>query len=143
LVWAAPAVVAMSVATAAVTGRWSVLPAVTLSALGTLGVGLGISAVASVLLPYRVPAPGESPFGAEPGTIGASLGAQFASSLATGVAVPIVVAPLLAAFIWGGPWWVASAIVGVACGVGGVWAGTRVAGALYESREGRLIGMVS
>ncbi len=141
--WAAPAVVTMCVAAAALTGRWAVLPAVTLAALGALGVGLGIAAVSSVLLPYRVPAPGESPFGAETGTIGASLGAQVASSLATGVAVPIVVSPLLAAFVWGGVWWLVAAVAGAACGVGGAWGGTRAAGALYERRQGRLIGMFS
>jgi ABC-2 type transport system permease protein len=141
--WATPAVVAMSVVAAAITGRWDALPAVVLVALGVLGVGLGIASISSILLPYRVPAPGESPFGAEPGTIGASLGAQAASSLVTGVAVPIVVAPLVAALVWGGPWWPLAAVVGVVCGVAGVWGGTRVAGALYERRQGRLIGMLS
>ncbi|MCB2413490.1 hypothetical protein LGT39_11600 [Demequina sp. TTPB684] len=141
--WAVPAVVAMSVAAAAVTGRWSALPAVLLVALGALGIGLGIAAVSSVLLPYRVPAAGESPFGAEPGTIGASLAAQLGSSAATGIVVPLVTAPLLAAFVWGGVWWTVSALVGMACGVGGVWAGTHVAGELYERRKGRLVGMLS
>ena len=111
--------------------------------MGVLGVGLGIAAIASVLLPYRVPAPGESPFGAQPGTIGASLGAQGAASLATGVAVPVVVAPLLAAFVWGGPWWSVSVVVAVACGLSGAWVGTRIAGAVYERRQGQLIGMIS
>lgn len=141
--WAAPAVVVMCLAAAAVTDRWDALPAVVLVALGVLGVGLGIASISSILLPYRVPAPGESPFGAEPGTIGASLGAQVASSLVTGVAVPLVVAPLVAALVWGGPWWFISAAVGVVSGVAGVWGGTRIAGALYERRQGRLIGMVS
>lgn len=141
--WAMPAVVAMCLVAAGVTGRWAALPSVSLVAIGVLGVGLGIAAVSSILLPYRVPAPGESPFGAETGSIGASLGAQAASSLVTGVAVPIVVAPLVAAFAWGGPWWFVSAVVAVVCGVGGVWGGTRIAGALYERRQGRLIGMIS
>ncbi len=141
--WAAPAVAIMSLVAAAVTDRWDALPSVMLVAMGILGVSLGIAAISSILLPYRVPAAGESPFGAEPGSIGASLGAQAASSMATGVAVPIVVAPLVAAFVWGGPWWFVSAAVGAAFGVGGVWFGTRIAGALYERRQGRLIGMVS
>ena len=141
--WAAPAVVAMCLLAAAITDRWDALLAVVLVALGVLGVSLGIASISSILLPYRVPAPGESPFGAEPGTIGASLGAQAASSLGTGVVVPLVVAPLLAAFVWGGPWWFISAAVGVVCGVAGVWGGTRIAGALYETRQGRLIGMIS
>jgi ABC-2 type transport system permease protein len=141
--WAAPSVVTMAVAAAGLTGRWAALPSALAVALGVLGIGLGIASISSVLLPYRVPAPGESPFGAEPGTIGASLGAQVASSLATGVAVPVAAAPLLAAFVWGGPWWIVSAAVGVAFGLAGVWWGTHVAGTLYEKRAGRLIGLVS
>jgi len=141
--WAAPAVVVMCLVAAAITDRWDALPAVGLVALGVLGVGLGIASISSILLPYRVPAPGESPFGAEPGTIGASLGAQVASSLVTGLAVPIVVAPLVAAFVWGGPWWFIAAVMGVASGVAGVWGGTHIAGTLYEKRQGRLIGMIS
>lgn len=141
--WAAPTVVVMCVVAAAITDRWDALPAVGLVALGVLGVGLGIASISSILLPYRVPAPGESPFGAEPGTIGASLGAQVASSLVTGVAVPLVVAPLVAAFVWGGPWWFVSAAMGLVSGVAGVWGGTRIAGALYERRQGRLIAMIS
>lgn len=141
--WAAPAVITMAVVAAGFTGRWYALPSGLAVALGVLGISLGIASISSVLLPYRVPAPGESPFGAEPGTIGASLGAQVASSIATGIAVPVVAAPLLAAFLWGGAWWIVSAVVGIAFGLAGVWWGTRLAGSLYEKRAGRLVGMVS
>ncbi len=141
--WAAPAVVVMCLVAAALTDRWDALPSVVLVALGVLSSGLGIASISSIVLPYRVPAPGDSPFGAEPGSIGASLGAQAASSLVTGVVVPIVVAPLAAAFVWGGPWWFVSAAVAVVSGIAGVWGGTRIAGALYERRQGRLIGLIS
>lgn len=141
--WAAPAVAIMCIGAAALTGRWAALLPVLVVAWGVLGIGLGIAAISSILLPYRVPAPGENPFGAEPGAIGASLGAQAASSLATSVAVPFVVGPLLGAFVWGGPWWVVSVVVGVLCGAVGVWGGTYLAGVLYDRRAGRLISMVS
>lgn len=141
--WAAPSVAVMCVVAAAFTGRWEALLPVLVAAWGVLGISLGIAAISSVLLPYRVPASGENPFGAEPGSIGASLGAQAASSLATGIAVPFVVGPLVAAFMWGGPWWIAAVAVGVLCGGGGMWAGTHIAGALYDKRAGRLISMVS
>ena len=74
-----------SVAAAGLAARWDVFPAVAATALGTLGMALGVASITSVLMPYRVPAPGESPFGADAGSIGASLVGQLVSSLGTGV----------------------------------------------------------
>ena len=38
---------------------------------------------------------------------------------------------------------VGSVVVAVACGLSGAWVGTRIAGAVYERRQGQLIGMIS
>ncbi len=142
--WAAPAVATMSVVAAAFTGRWAAMVPVLVVALGMLGIGLGIASISSVLMPYRVPAPGESPFGAEPGAIGASLGAQAASSSGNGPRGPVRCRRLSWRRLSGADaWWAVAMPSARLCGGGGMWAGTRVAGALYDKRSGRLISMVS
>ena len=141
--WAAPAVLLACIAAVGSAGRWDVFAPVTATALGVLGAGLGVASVTAVALPYRVPAPGQSPFGADAGSIGASLIGQVVASLGTGVVVPLVAAPLLAAFVWGGAWWVLSVVVSSVLGVLVAILGVRAAGSLFEARAGRLIAAVS
>jgi ABC-2 type transport system permease protein len=52
----------------ALTGRWSVWPALLGVGLGFLLTGFGVASVMSALKPYPVPGPGENPFGAPPGS---------------------------------------------------------------------------
>lgn len=100
MTWAVPVVVVGSVVGSAVAGRWAMLPASLGAGLGLLLVGLGVSAVASVVLPYPAPQAGASPFAAETGGIGASMAAQLVSSVVTTVlALPVLVGFALA---W---WW--------------------------------------
>ena len=100
LAWAVPVVVVGCVGGSAVAGRWDLLPAALGAGLGLLLTGLGVSAVASVLLPYPAPRAGASPFAAEAGGVGASMAAQLVSSVATTVlALPVLVGFVLA---W---WW--------------------------------------
>lgn len=141
--WAAPAVIAATLATAAVANRWDAAVPVGATALGVLAAALGVASVTSVALPYRVPAPGESPFGADAGSIGASLVGQVVSSLGTGLLIPVVAAPLAAAFWWGGAWWTVSVVVSLVLGPAAAIAGAMAAGSLYDQRAGRLIGAVS
>lgn len=141
--WAGPAVVAASVAAAGVSHQWGTVFAVAATALGALGVALGVAAVTSVVMPYRVPGPGESPFGADAGSIGASLAGQLVSSIGTGLLVPVVVAPLVCAFVWGDAWWLVTPLWAVAVGVASAWKGTYLAGRWYDRRIGSLIGAVS
>ncbi len=143
LQWAGPAVLLACIAAVASAGRWDVFAPVAATALGVLAAGLGVSSVTAVALPYRVPAPGESPFGADAGSIGASLIGQVVSSLGTGVVVPLVAAPLLAAFVWGGAWWAVSVVVSIVLGVLVAILGVRAAGSLFEARAGKLINAVS
>jgi len=143
LQWAAPAVFLACIAAVGSAGRWDVFAPVTATALGVLAASLGVSAVTAVTLPYRVPAPGESPFGADAGSIGASLIGQVVSSLGTGIVVPLVAAPLLAAFVWGNEWWVLSVVVSLVLGVTTSVLGVRAAGTLFEARSGKLIAAVS
>lgn len=62
-----PAVVIVAVATAAIAGSWSQLPAVLGAALGMLLVGYGVSAVSSALIVVPVASAGDSPFKSVPG----------------------------------------------------------------------------
>lgn len=140
LLWAGPVVIFASVAAAGIVGRWQVFPSVAATALGTLGVALGVASVTSVLMPYRVPAPGESPFGADVGSIGASLAGQVVSSAGTGLIVPFVAAPLACAFVWGGAWWLVCLVWGPAVGAAIAAWGTSLAGRRYDSRAGTLVG---
>ena len=142
ILWAGPAVVAVSAAAAGFAGSWGVFPAVAATALGTLGAALGVASITSVVMPYRVPAPGESPFGADAGSIGASLAGQVLSSLGTGVVVPFIVAPLAFAFVWGGGWWPLCIVWGPLAGGAIAWLGSSLGGKRYDARSGRLLGAV-
>ena len=71
---------AAACATSGWAGHWELAPAIVGAAVGALGTSLAVSAITSVLLPYRTPAPGENPFGAEVGSVGAGFVGQLASS---------------------------------------------------------------
>jgi ABC-2 type transport system permease protein len=143
LLWAGPAVVVASVVAAGLARRWEIAPAIAATAVGALGLALGVASLTSITMPYRVPAPGESPFGADAGSIGASLAGQVVSSVGTGLAVPFIAAPLLCGFLWGGAWWALALVWGPVVGVGGAWLGTSLAGQWYDARAGKLVGAVS
>ena len=96
---------------------------------------LGVASITSVLMPYRVPAPGESPFGADAGSIGASLAGQVVSSIGTGAVVPFIVAPLVFAFVWGGAWWPVAIVWGPLAGGVIAWWGTSIGGRWYDARR--------
>lgn len=141
--WAVPAVIAGSVATLVVTGLWVHGAALIGACLGVLGMTLGVSAVSAVLFPYRAPAPGESPFAAEVGSVGASLVAQTASSLATAVLMPLTVVPLILSITHAAAWGLISAVIGPVLGIVAYTACLRLAGTVYDNRAGRLVTAVS
>ncbi|WP_062204202.1 hypothetical protein [Demequina salsinemoris] len=142
LVWAAPVVVATSLAAVQVAGRWDLAVALSAASLGVLGTTIGVSAVLSVLMPYRAPQPGANPFGAEVGSVGAGLAAQVVSSLASVVTAPLVMVPFVLAFVVHPAWaWVAT-VTGLSLAVLGVALGVRLSGRLYDARSGRLLGAV-
>lgn len=140
LVWALPVVLALAVGVPLLAGRADLLAPVLGLALGLLGCGLGVSMVASVLLPYPAPRAGDSPFATEPGSVGASLLAQLVATLATGV----LVAPVSGLF------WLAvsrgSAVLGLVTGLTGLLgggavlaAGTVLGGRLLDARGARVL----
>jgi ABC-2 type transport system permease protein len=142
LVWALPLVAAGAVVTAWWSGHWELAPAVVGTAVGALGVSLGVAAVSSVLIPYRTPAPGENPFGAEVGSVGAGLVGQFASSAATIVLLPFVLVPCVLAIAVDARWGILACIGGLGLGAIGYVYGLAVAGRLYDARSGKLLAAV-
>ena len=112
------------------------------TAVGALGASLGVSAITSVLLPYRTPAPGENPFGAEVGSVGAGLVGQLASSAATLVLLPFVIVPCILAVVVDARWGIVATIGGIGLGVAAYVYGLMVAGRLYDARAGKLLAAV-
>ena len=123
----------------AVAGRWDLLVPVAGLCLGLLGAGYAVSSVMSVVLPYPVPASGESPFNTPPGAAGITIVAQSLASVATlALASPVVV---LAWFAWQGSdvaaW--ATGVVGAATGAVAALTGVRVGAGLYDRRAPELL----
>ncbi|WP_296666587.1 hypothetical protein [Demequina sp.] len=141
--WALPVVIAVALATLVWTRSWQDAPGLIGAAVGVLGVSLGVAAVSSVLVPYRAPAPGQNPFGAETGTVGAGFVAQLASSAVAIGLLPLVVIPFVLSLtvspLWG---WLACAL-GIAIGVGAYVGGVRLGGIVYDRRSGRLLAAVA
>lgn len=139
LVWALPVVVVLGVVGAFVAGRPELAPAAVGAAIGVLGAGLGVSAVSSAVLVYRVPAAGANPYAVEPGTLGASLVAQLVTSVVTAVlCAPVLVAH--AAALWWRPGlaWLTLA-VGLLGGAGALVAGVVLGGRAFDQRAVRLL----
>ena len=139
LVWALPLTVGLGLLGVWVSGRWELAAAAVGAGVGVLLAGLAVSAVASALLPYPVPAAGANPYAAQMGAVGATLVAQAASSAGTFVLCGPVLG-LYAASVW---WRAELAPLTAAVGlVGGaallalaVWLGGRV----YDARAPRLL----
>jgi ABC-2 type transport system permease protein len=123
----------------AVTGRWDLLVPVLGLALSLLGAGYAVSSVMSVVMPYPVPASGESPFTAPPGAAGITMAAQSLASVGTlALASPVV---LLAWLAWQGSDAAAWATGSVGAGLGATLAfvGIRGGARLYDRRAPELL----
>jgi ABC-2 type transport system permease protein len=139
-----PLVAAFAVAAVLVSGRWDALPALLGVSLGVLGVGLGVSSVASARLVYPVPKPGESAFKTPQGATMATLVAQMiAFAIVAVLMAPTVVLGALGIFGAGAVFgWVALAVGLLSAGavlVLGVRWGARV----YERRLPELLSQVA
>jgi ABC-2 type transport system permease protein len=120
-------------------GRFDLLPAIVGVSVALAGVGFGLSCVMSVVMPYPVPKPGESPFATPPGGQGARLLAQLISSVGTTLlAAPVIVLGLLT--WWERDWalW-PTALSGILLGVGVFVLGVRLGGRLYDRRAPELL----
>ena len=123
----------------ALTGRWSLWPAMVGIGLGFLLTGFGVASVMSALKPYPVPGPGENPFGAPPGS---SAWAVVLQAVA-GAVVFFLNLPLLAIGIGAllGHVWLGWLSLGLATVLGsaaltlGTWWGAKI----YERRAPELL----
>ncbi len=143
LSWSIPLVAVAAIVAIVLTGRPELAPGVVGACAGVLGTSLGVSAMTSVVMPYRAPAPGENPFAAEVGSVGAGLLAQAVSSLAAWVVSIPVVLPLVASILWDPRWAWVGLITGTATGVAVLLWGLRLSGDRYDRRSGRLLLAVS
>ncbi|GAA6525819.1 hypothetical protein [Intrasporangium sp. DVR] len=139
VVLALPLVAVYSVVGSWITGRWDLLPASVGLSLALLGAGYAISSTLSIVLPYPVPKPGESPFQTPPGAVGMTMLSQTVSSVATLVlAAPVLVLGVLAWF--GSGWAVLPALaMGLTSGVALLWFGVRLSAVVYERRAADLL----
>jgi ABC-2 type transport system permease protein len=127
----------------AVTGLWSLWPALFGVGLGLLLTGFGVASVMSALQPHPVPGPGENPFGAPPGSSALTVVMQAGA----GATVFVLNLPLLgfgigalAGYVWMGWLCLGLAVVfGSAALVLGTWWGARI----YERHAPELLADLS
>lgn len=135
-----PAYAALS---CALTGRWSLWPALFGMGLGFLLTGFGVASVMSALKPYPVPGPGENPFGAPPGSSALTMVIQAVA----GTAVFVVNLPLLGVGMGAllGHVWMGWLCLGLAMvfGSGTLAVGTRWGARIYERRAPELLADLS
>ncbi len=139
LAWAVPLATVAGLAALGLAGRWDLAPAEFGAIAGVLGTSLGVSAISAVALPYRAPAPGENPFSAEVGSVGAGLLAQLVSSISAWIVAIPVTLPLVAAIRWDARIGWLGLVLGLATGAGVLVLSTRWAGRLYDRKSGRLV----
>ncbi|MHB1473605.1 MAG: hypothetical protein ACYCV4_08220 [Dermatophilaceae bacterium] len=123
----------------ALTGRWSLWPAMFGIGLGFLLTGFGVANVMSALKPYPVPGPGENPFGAPPGSAALTVVVQAVA----GAAVLVLNLPMLGIGIGAllGHVWMGWLCLGLAVvlGSGALALGTRWGARIYERRAPELL----
>jgi ABC-2 type transport system permease protein len=122
-------------------GRWDLLPLILGVAVTVLGAGNAVSSVMSIVLPYPVAEPGESPFGAPPGAAGITIVAQSLASAGTvALSSPVLLLAWLAYSPPAATWllWV-TAVAGLALGPVLVAVGVRYGARLYDRRAPDLL----
>ncbi|GAA2642774.1 hypothetical protein [Nonomuraea recticatena] len=133
---AAPVLIALSVLGAVFSGGFEgVLPAV-LTAWGVLGVGLGVGALTSVLVPYTVPDRLNAFTGAAPGQGGVAFVASFGAMIVTALIALPVVLPVLLGVTW-------MSVVALPYGLALAWAGRVLASRIGYPRMPELLAAVS
>ncbi|MEV4185160.1 hypothetical protein AB0J28_27430 [Streptosporangium canum] len=133
---AAPLLAALSVVAALLAGNlvWAVPAALT--AWGILGVGLGVGALTSVLLPYTVPERLNAFTGAAPGQGGVAFAASFGAMIGSSVLALPVALPVLLGLTW-------VSVLAVPYGLLISWGGRRIAGDLGFRRYPEILAATS
>lgn len=138
--FAMPVVALITVASVAIAGSWSSLPALLGLSLGILLSGFGLSSVSSARIVLPVPSPGDSPFAAKTGAGFTTAVTTFATwgvlaLLSLPEIVLAVVAGATGSFALG---WV-TLVVGLGLGVAALTLGIRIGGRELELRAPELL----
>ncbi|MEZ0163384.1 hypothetical protein AB2L27_01245 [Kineococcus sp. LSe6-4] len=141
--WQLPLLLLAAVGGCLLAGRAELVPAVLGASLALFGASLGVSSVASALVPYPAPAPGANPFQTPKGAAAATVGVQFGTSAATTVIALPTLVPAVVALVgpaWAG--WIALP-VGLVTAVVATWAGIVHGGAVLDRRGPEVLARVS
>lgn len=135
LLFALPAVIAISALPFAIAGEWGLFPAILGLALGVLLSGVGLSSLVSARYTVAVPLPGESPFKKPAGNSAQTLLVQLGGILVLGVlAGPEIVLAVLAAATGAAAFAWAALGAGVVLGAALLAAGILLGGRLMDAR---------
>jgi len=128
-----PAVIAIAVVVAAITGTWAHLPAVLGGALGLVLVGYGVSAVSSALLVVPVPRAGDSPFKTVPGqTFASGMLVFVVMGACLLLSAPAIVLAIVSLVTGSAPLGALALVVGIVVGAGVIVAGVIVGGRILD-----------
>ncbi|MEZ0494034.1 hypothetical protein AB2L28_17495 [Kineococcus sp. TBRC 1896] len=141
--WQLPLLLLTAVGGCLLAGRADLVPAAVGASLALFGASLGVSSVASALVPYPAPAPGANPFQTPKGAAAATVGVQFGTSTATTLLALPTLVPAVVALVgpaWAG--WIALP-VGLVTGVVLPWVGIVRGGAVLDRRAPEVLARVS
>jgi ABC-2 type transport system permease protein len=128
-----PAVIAVAVVVAAVTGEWGRLLAVLGGSLGVLLVGYGVSAVSSALIVVPVPRAGDSPFKTVPGqTFASGMLVFLAMGASLVLGAPALVLAIVSMVTASAPLGAVALLVGIVVGAGVIVGGVFLGGRLLD-----------
>jgi ABC-2 type transport system permease protein len=142
LLWATPFTVVVAVLGAVMGGRPDLVPASVGLSVGTLLVGNGVAAVASVAWPFPVPPAGSNPFAGNPGSTTAALVQQGLSTLILGPLLLPLLALAAAAWFYPVAGWVLL-VLGPVLGAVLLVVGIRIGGRLFDGRGPDLVGLLA
>ncbi|MET3949806.1 transporter [Arthrobacter sp. UYEF36] len=144
LVFALPAVLALSILPFLIGADWQLLPGVLGLSLGVLFSGMGLSSVVSARYTVAVPLPGDSPFKKPPGNVAQTMAVQFGGMGVLLLLVAPEMALLVAQFVTGSvvPGWI-NLVLGPVLGLAVFAAGVRLGGTWLDARGPELLAQLA
>jgi ABC-2 type transport system permease protein len=140
LVFGLPAVVAITLITAAVAHDWMPVPALLGLSVGLLLGGLGVCSVTSAVVVFPAPSPGDNPFKTRPGANTALLGSTFITWGVLALVNAPEIALLIVNLVTGQPLWGWIAlVVGIVLGPVTLAIGANVGGRILDRRSPELL----
>ncbi|MDQ1130590.1 hypothetical protein [Microbacterium sp. SORGH_AS_0888] len=135
-----PLLVVVAGVTSAISGQWSLLPAILGASIGMLLTGFGVCAVSSALIVVPVAAPGDSPFKRVPGT-NALMGFMMLGIwvLIAVLGSPAVILAIIAAVSGTAAFGWAALITGIVLGPAFLIVGILVGGRLFDRHAPELL----